>query len=86
MSGKTKKRSTSTDNSKNSDVNTLLLQKRSKSSNASNDRNIFQQFTNKPCPKVDEWVSLIAKKNEISTVWKFFHVVNEIKPDRKSQL
>ena len=53
-------------------MNTLLLQKRSKSSDDANDRNILQKFTNKPCPKVDEWLSLIAKKNAMSNVWKFF--------------
>ena len=44
MSGRTKKRSISPANAKKSDVSTLLLQKRSKSSNAVNDRNIFQQL------------------------------------------
>ena len=86
MNGKTKKRNISPANSKNSDVNTLLLQKISKLSNAFNDENIFQQFTNKPCQKFDEWFSLIPKKNAMSTVWKFFHAVNEIKSGGKSQL
>ena len=62
MSERTKKRNISTANAKNLEVKTLLLQKRSKLSNAANDRNIFQQFTNKPCQKVDEWFFLIAKK------------------------
>ena len=86
MSGRTKKRNTSPPNTKKSDVNTSLLQKRSKSSIVANGRNVFQKFNNKPCPKVDEWVFLIAKKNAMSTVWKFFHVVNEIKQGGKSQL
>ena len=41
MSGKMKKRNISPANAKNSDVNALLLQNRSKVSNAANDRNIF---------------------------------------------
>ena len=86
MSGRTKKRNTSPPNTKKSDVNTSLLQKRSKSSIVANGRNVFQKFNNKPCPKVDEWFFLIAKKNAMSTVQKFFHVVNEIKPGGKSQL
>ena len=86
MSGRTKKDTISPDNGKKPDVNTLLLQKRSESSNAANDRIFLQQFTNAPRPKVDEWFSLIANKNAMSTLWKFFHVVNEIKQGGKSQL
>ena len=62
MNGKTKKRNISAAKSKNSDVNTLLLQKISRLSNSFNDENIFQQFTNKPCQKVDAWFSFITKK------------------------
>ena len=42
MSGKTKKRDISPANAKNSDANTLMLQKIPKLGNAANDRNIFQ--------------------------------------------
>ena len=86
MSGRTKKRNIGPANAKNLDVNTLLLQKISKLSNAANDKNISQKFTNKPYKKVDGWFFLIAKKNAMSTVWKFSHVVNEIKTGGKSQL
>ena len=49
-----KKRIKSPANAKNLDANALLLQKRSKLSNTANDENIFQQFINKPCQKVNK--------------------------------
>ena len=86
MSAITKKRKKSPAKAKNLDVNTLLLQRRSKLCNTANDESIYLPFINKPCQKNDKWFSLIAKKNATSTVWKFYHVVNEIKPGGKSQL
>ena len=78
MSAITKKRKIRPVEAKHLDVNTLLLQRRSKLSNTANDERIFLPYINKPCQKNDKWFSLIAKKNATSTVWKFYHVVNEI--------